>query len=244
MNFTLTRRVSRSEFVACDDVSARREVRTRNDLHHLVKGNLRIVEVSDDAVYDFGKVMRRYIRRKTYRYTRRTVYEKVRKSSGESVGFFERVVEVKRPVYGIFVYTVKKFERERLKFDFGVPHRRRAVAVDRAEVAVSVDKRHTHVERLGKSDHSVVNRSISVGVIFCETVADHPRRFFIAFIGKHSLFEHRIKDTPLNGFKTVFDPRKGSVENDVFGIRNHRVVVIILFLSSISFYPLIRLLCR
>ena len=42
--------------------------------------------------------------------------------------------------------------------DLGVAHRRRRIAVDRAEIALPVDQRHAHRERLRHAHHGVVDR--------------------------------------------------------------------------------------
>ena len=48
-----TRFVSVAKFAAGNDISARREIRSFNDLHHLVERNLRVVKISNHAVDNF-----------------------------------------------------------------------------------------------------------------------------------------------------------------------------------------------
>ena len=86
-NLAFTRLVSRSEFAARNYVTARREIGSFYYLHHLVERYFRIVDIRDYSVDDFREIMRRNIRRQTYRYARRAVYEKIRKSSRKSIGF-------------------------------------------------------------------------------------------------------------------------------------------------------------
>ena len=53
-----------------------------------------------------------------------------------------------------------------------VAHRRRAVAVDRAEVALAVDERVAHREVLGEPDEGVVQGDVAVRVVLAHHLAD------------------------------------------------------------------------
>ena len=193
-------------------------------MHKLVHGDFWIVYHRARAVYNFGKVVRRYVRGKTYRYARRAVNKQVGKPPRKRCGFFERIVKVEIPVDRVFIYITQKLESKRLKLDLGITHCSRAVAVHRTEVTMSRYKRFAHVERLRKSDHGIVYRRVAVRMIFCKTVADYSRTFLVIFIGEHALIVHRIQNTALNGLKSVLHPRQRSVEYYVFGIGEHAVM--------------------
>ena len=147
--------------------------------------------------------MRRNISSHTYRYTVRAVYEQIRVSCGKNYGLHTRIVEVGIEVYRILIDFAKHFERHFAHPGFGVPVRRRGVAVDRTEVAVSVDERHVYREILRKTNERAVYRTVAVGVIFTQNVADDRGALLIRFIRSQTEFVHRVKNTSVNGFKTV-----------------------------------------
>ena len=62
---------------------------------------------------------------------------------------------------------------------FGVAHRRRRIAVDRAEIALAVDQQVAHRERLRHAHDRVVDRGIAVRVILADHVADHARALLV-----------------------------------------------------------------
>ena len=57
----------------------------------------------------------------------------------------------------------------------GVTHGRRRIAVDRAEVALTVDEHVAHREVLGHADERVVDRAVAVRVVLTDDVADDAR---------------------------------------------------------------------
>ena len=63
---------------------------------------------------------------------------------------------------------------------FGVPHRRRRIAVDRSEVALAVDQRVAHVEVLRQPDERVVDRRVAVGMEVAHHLADDLRALAVA----------------------------------------------------------------
>ena len=58
---------------------------------------------------------------------------------------------------------------------FGVAHRRRRIAVDRAEIALAVDQRQAHREILRHPHHRVVDRLVAMRMVFTHHVADDAR---------------------------------------------------------------------
>ena len=64
----------------------------------------------------------------------------------------------------------------------GVAHRRRRIAVHRAEIALPVDQRQAHREVLRHAHQRVVDRLVAVRVVFTHHVADDARRLAVGLV--------------------------------------------------------------
>ena len=74
----------------------------------------------------------------------------------------------------------------------GVAHRRRRVVVaERAEVAVPVDQRDAHRERLGHADERVVDGAVAVRVELAHDVADDACALHVRPVGAQAHLGHR-----------------------------------------------------
>ncbi len=87
--------------------------------------------------------------------------------------------------------------------NFGVPHRRSAVAVHRAEVALAVDQHVAQREILGHPHDGVVHRLVTVGVILTDHVTDDTRRFLVGFVPVVTEFVHGVEHSAMHGLKTI-----------------------------------------
>jgi hypothetical protein len=78
-------------------------------------------------------------------------------------------------VHGAAVDLAQQQFGDRRQAALGVAHRRGAVAVARAEVALAVDQRIAQREVLRHAHHGVIDAGVAVRVIFADHVADHAR---------------------------------------------------------------------
>ena len=83
------------------------------------------------------------------------------------------LVVVRLEVDGVLVDVVQQQHGGLGQPRLGVAHRRRVIAVHRAEIALPVDQRHAHGEGLRHAHHGVVDRGVAVRVVFAHHVADH-----------------------------------------------------------------------
>ena len=210
--------------LAVNDHAARRKVGRGDVLHHLFQSDTAVLDVCDDAVDDFAEVVRRDVCSKTDRDAHRAVDEQVGELARQHIRLLQRVVEVERKADRLLVYVAEHLHRERSQSRLCITHRRGAVAVDAAEVAVSVDEKHARIERLRKPDHRVIDAAVAVRMIFAEALADDPCRLLVRLVGSVAELAHRKEDAALDGFETVFDARQRSVKDDMLGIGHHRSV--------------------
>ena len=139
----------------------------------------------------------------TDRDTVRAVYEQIGESRRQHDGLFARVVEVGIEINRLFVDVADHFKRDFGKTCFGITICRRRIAVDRTEVAVSVDKRATDRKILRKTHHCVVNGAVAVGMVFTKHFTDDHSALTIGLVGSQSELAHCVKNASVNRFQTV-----------------------------------------
>ena len=100
-----------------------------------------MVDHGDDAVDHLAHVVRRDVRRHADGDARRAVDQQVGERRRQDRRLFGGLVVVGDEVDGLLVEIRHHRFGERLRTRLGVAHRRRRVAVDRAEVALAVDQR-------------------------------------------------------------------------------------------------------
>ena len=140
------------------DCGACREIGAGNIAHQLFDGYVAVVDHRNVCVDHLAEVMRRYVGRHADGNAARTVDEKVREAAGQNVWLHERFVEVGAEVDCVFSDVAHHLVGKLRKARLGITHRGRAVAVDGAEVALTLDELIAYVEILRKADHRVVNR--------------------------------------------------------------------------------------
>ena len=120
--------------------ACRGKVRPRDDSHQLLGPSCRTIDQVDHSRDDFTQVVRRNVGRHANRYAAGTVYQQVGYSGRQHSGLAERLIVVRHPVHRVFVDVPAQHLFGRLgEPHFRVAHRRRAVAIYRAEVALTVD---------------------------------------------------------------------------------------------------------
>ena len=86
---------------------------------------------------------------------------------------------------------------------FGVAHGGGIIAVDVAEVPLSIDQRIALGKILGEAHERVVHRLVAVRMEFADDVADHPRAFLERRTGVETQLLHRVQEPPVNGLEPV-----------------------------------------
>ena len=123
--------------------SGSREVGTLDMLHKLVKLNICVIDKRTNAVCNLFKIMSRNIRRHTYCDTGRAVDKQVREFCRQNLRLGLRIVKVRKPVNGILADILKHFHRDFAHSRLCITVSGGRVAVDGAEVTVTVYKRMT-----------------------------------------------------------------------------------------------------
>ena len=103
----------------------------------------------------------------------------------------------------------------------GVAHRRRPVAVHRAEVALALDQRQPHREVLRHAHQRVVDRLIAVRMVLAHHVADDARRLAERLVVGVAALVHGEEDAPVHRLQPVAHVGQGAGDDHA-----HRVVEI------------------
>ena len=159
--------------VEADDLAAGRQVGTRDVPHQVVEAGARLADQVPGRGDDLDQIVRRHVRRHADGDPGRAVDEQVRERRRQHRRFFFLAVVVRSERDHLFAQTIGHQLGRALEAALGVSvGRGRVVAAERAKVAVPVDKRHAHRERLRHAHQRVVDGRVAVRVQLAHDVAD------------------------------------------------------------------------
>ncbi len=90
--------------------------------------------------------------------------------------------------------------------------------VQAAEVAVSVDERQPHRERLRHADERVVDGAVTVGVQLAHDLADDAGRLHVAAVGAQAHVVHLEQDPAVHRLQAVAGVRQRAAVDDRVGV--------------------------
>ena len=200
------------------DDAAGGEVGPLDEAHKVLDRGVGTVYEMYQRVADFGRVVRRYVRRHAHGDAGRAVDEQIRQARGQDGRLLERAVEVFGEVDRLLVDVGEHLVRDGREPRFGVAHRGGRVVVDRAEVALPVDQRRAQRERLRHANQRVVNRPLAVRVPLAQDLAHEPRALLVRGIRAHAQVVHRVEYAPLNGLQPVPNVRQRARDYHAHGV--------------------------
>ena len=163
--------------VAPHDDAAGREIRSRHMLDQLIDGDLRILEIGDAGIDHFRQIVGRDVGRHADRDAGRAVDQQVRPARRQDRRLLRLVVVVGLEIDRLVLEVVEQRFRRLGQLDLGVAHRRRRIAVHRAEIALPVGQRDAHGKILRHAHQRVVDRLVAVRVIVTHDFADRAGGF-------------------------------------------------------------------
>ncbi len=141
-----------------NDLRASGVIGAGNERQQLVLAEIRVLDKVDRGSGDFAQVVRGNFGRHADGDARGAVEQREGQARREQGGFVVGAVVVRLPVNGAFVDFGEQQFGDRRQAGFGVAHRRRVVAVARAEISLAIDDRVTQAPVLRHAHHRVVNR--------------------------------------------------------------------------------------
>ena len=166
------------------------EIGSLDELHQIGDLTVGMIDEIIGRVNDLAEIMRRNICRHTDGYADGAVDKQVGEPAGKHDGFKQLVVEVGCPVNDILVDILEHEVRYLCHACFGITVCGCAVAVDIAEVTLTVDKRVSEREGLCHTHHGVVNSRVAVRVIMTQHVTDGGCRFAVRCVIKQLVLIH------------------------------------------------------
>ena len=201
------------------DGGGRGEVGTGQDLHQAADGDLGIFDQQQQRIDNLGEVVRRDVGGHTHRDARRTVDQQVRKPRRQHHRLDFAAIVVRLPIDRFFVDVfAQHFLGQAGEPDFGIPHGRGVVAVDRTEVALAVDQQIPQRKFLRHTHDGVVDRGVAMGVVFTHDVADDAGRLFIGATGTVAAFPHAVEHAAVHRFEAVAHVGQSATDDHTHGV--------------------------
>ena len=205
--------------LVAEDRAAGREVGALDVLAEIVRGQLRVFDQGAGGIADLAQVVGRDVGRHADGDAGRAVDQQVGELGRQDRRLFLGAVVVVDEVDGVLVDVGQHLGRDARQAGLGVAHRRGAVAVDRAEVALAVDERVAHREVLGQADQGVVDGGVAVGVVLAHHLADDRGALAVGRAGREAHLAHRVEDAAMDRLEAVADVGQRARHDDA-----HRVV--------------------
>ena len=163
--------------------------------------------------------MRGYICSHTDCYTFSSVYKEVWESCRENCRLFFSLIKVRHEINYVLIKVSKEsFLAYLHKSGFCISHGSSAVTLDIAKVTMTVHKRQSFFEILTHYNKRLIDRAVTVRVIFTHGIADNTGTLSVWLIVSDAQLMHIIKDTSLNRLKTVPDIGEGTGHDYAHGI--------------------------
>ena len=195
------------------------EVGGQDVLHQSVGVDVGVVDVCAAAVNHLAEVVGGNVRCHAHGNSVAAVHQQVWYLRGHHRRLLQRVVEVVGHVHGVLLKVVHDVLAHFRQSALCVSHCGRRVAVDRAEVSLSVHERVSHVPVLCHAHQCSVYGAVAVRVVFSEHLAHHARAFLVRFVTGVAYAHHTVEYAAVYGLEAVAHVGQGSCHN-----HRHRVV--------------------
>ena len=195
--------IGRADALPAQNDAAGREIRTRHDGDQIVDREAGIVDQRHAGIDHLAEIVRRDVGRHADGDAAGAVDQEVREFGRQHDRLAFGIVVIGLEVDGVLVQIVDQRAGHALQPHLGVAHRRRRVAVDRAEIALPIDQRQAHGEVLRHAHQRVVDRLIAVRMVFADHVTDDARRFAVRLVPLVAVLVHREQDAPVHRLEPV-----------------------------------------
>ena len=169
-------------------------------------------------VDDLAEIVRRDVGRHADGDAGRAVDQQVGDARRQDQRLPNGVVVVGAEVDGFLVDVGQHLAGDARHADLGVAHRRRRIAVDRAEVALAVDQRVAQGEVLRHAHDGVVHRRVAVRMVLADDVADDAGRLLVRPVPVVVEVVHRVQYAAMHRLEAVARVRQGARDDDGHGV--------------------------
>ena len=171
---------------------------------------LLVVEQLDERGTHLPKVMRRDVGGHTHGDAGRAVDQQIRDACGQDDGLGARAVVIGTIRDRIAIEFLQHLVGDACQPALGIAHGRRRIAVERPEVAGSIDERHAQGKRLRHANQRFVNGGIAVRMVVAHDVTDDLGALAVLRVSRQVLLPHRVKNAALHRLEPIADIRQGA----------------------------------
>ena len=157
------------------DKSTGGKIRSGDDLHQLMNGQVGVIKQGYQSVHNLGQVMGRNLGRHAYGNTLGTVDQDIGNLGRQNRWFLQRVIVVGDKIDGFLVQIGNDFLVKFGHPGLGIPHSRRGITIHGTKVTLAVNQRIAQRKILGHTDQGIVGRRIAMGMILTNDITDDPR---------------------------------------------------------------------
>ena len=216
-----------ADALEADDPAAAGQVGAGHELHEVVERARGVRDEVAGGADDLAEVVRGHVGGHADRDPARAVDEQVGERRRQHRRLGLGVVVVRHEVDGVLVEPAHHEHRRGRHPRLGVARRRRPV-VEGAEVAVPVDERQPHRERLSHPHHGVVDRLVAVRVVLAHDLADDPLALHVRAVRPQPELAHAVEDPPLHRLEAVARVGQRPRVDDGVGVLEERVAHLLL----------------
>ena len=180
-----------------------RKIGPRHDHRQIFDRNLRISHISGAGINDFTQIVRWNIGGHADGNPARTIDKQVGITGWQNHRLMLGPVIIGLEIDGFLIEIFQQAHSGAGQTHFGVTHRGGGIAIHRTEIALPVNQRQTHREALCHTHQRVIDRLVTMGMVFTDHVTDDTRRFAIGLVGRVAVFIHRIENAPMHGLQAV-----------------------------------------
>ena len=185
-----------------------------HEINKIVHRAVGLVDETEQRVAQLSQIVRRNIGGHAHGNAGRTVEQEVRHLGGQDLRLLFRAVVVRAEIHGLLFNVVQKLGSQAGHAHFGISHGGGGVAVDGAEVALSVFQRIAHVEILRHAHEGIVHGRIAVGMILAYDVADDTGAFLGGPVVGVGHLRLREENAAMHGLESVARIGNGTAYDD------------------------------
>ena len=169
----------------------------------LIRADIRVAHQFQRSRAKLPGIMRRDGGCHAHRNPRRAIGEQMRKGRRQHDGFAFFAIISRAEIYRVFLNPLQQGLRHFRQPRFGVTHCSSVIAINIAEIALAFDQRVARREILREPHHRLINRAITMGVIFTHHIADDTRAFLEPRFGIKPQLPHRPKQAAMHGLQPI-----------------------------------------
>ena len=194
--------------------SGGRKIRSFHIFHQTIDIQVRILNQSKTGIDYFGQVMWRYICRHTNGDTTGAIDQQIGNPRRQYFRHLQSAIIVINEINCFLVKVSQQFMGDLLHADFGVSHSSCIVAIERAKITLTVNKRVAHTKILRHAHDGIVGSVVAMWVILTDDITNNPRRLHVGTIESIVQVIHGEQHSPMHGLQAIANIRQGPAYDD------------------------------